>query len=116
MDWFDRRIVNYVLMWAPYGRLPDEDVFPEFGMTAHQLWVRFTVVVSNLTSRDGDLDERDRALIARARTVAPPPLRLKRERDQHGRNRRSPGSLQVRRCEARRGHDTASGCSDPTPP
>ncbi|MDT5171533.1 MAG: hypothetical protein QOD02_4883, partial [Mycobacterium sp.] len=41
MDWFDRRIVEYVLMWAPYGRLPDEDVFPEFGMTGHQLWVRF---------------------------------------------------------------------------
>jgi hypothetical protein len=75
MDWFDRRIVKYVLMWAPYGRPPDEDVFPEFGMTGHQLWVRFTAIVSNLTSRDGDLDELDRALIARARTVAPPARR-----------------------------------------
>jgi hypothetical protein len=72
MDWFDRRIVEYVLMWAPYGRLPDEDVFPEFGMTGHQLWVRFTAIVSNPTSRDGDLDELDRALVIRARAVAPP--------------------------------------------
>jgi hypothetical protein len=54
-------------MWAPYGRLPDEDVFPEFGMTGHQLWVRFTAIVSNPTSRDGDLDELDRALVVRAR-------------------------------------------------
>jgi hypothetical protein len=72
MDWFDRRIVEYVLRWAPYGRLPDEDVFPEFGMTGHQLWVRFTAIVSNPTSRDGDLDELDRALVIRARAVAPP--------------------------------------------
>ena len=75
MDWFDRRIVEYVLMWAPYGRLPDEDVFPEFGMTGQQLCVRFTAIVSYLTSRDGDLNELDRSLIARARTVAPPARR-----------------------------------------
>jgi hypothetical protein len=80
MDWFDRRIVEFVLMWAPYGRLPNEDVFPEFGMTGHQLWVRFTAIVSNLTSCDGDLEERDRVLIARARTVAPPALRRLRSR------------------------------------
>ena len=66
MDWFDRRIVEYVLMWAPYGRLPDEDVFAEFGMTGHQLWVRFTAIVSNLTSSDEALDELDRALLVRA--------------------------------------------------
>jgi hypothetical protein len=68
MDWFDRRIVEYVLMWAPFGRLPDEDVFPEFGMTGHQLWARFI----KLTSGDGDHDDLDQALIVRARAVAPP--------------------------------------------
>jgi hypothetical protein len=67
--------VEYVLMWAPYGRLPDEDVFPEFGMTGHQLWVRFTAIVSALTSRESDLDDLDRALVARARAVAPPTVR-----------------------------------------
>ena len=71
MDWFDRRIVEYVLMWAPYGRLPDEDVFPEFGMNGHQLWARFTAIVSNLTACEGDLDDLDRTLIIRARAVAP---------------------------------------------
>lgn len=59
-------------MWAPYGRLLDEDVFPEFGMAGQQLWVRFSAIVSTLTSCDGDLDDLDRALVARARTVAPP--------------------------------------------
>lgn len=85
MDWFDRRIVEYVLMWAPYGRLPDEDVFPRFGMTGHQFGVRFTAIVSTLTSTDGDLDDLDRALIARARAVAPPPT----ERDPRARKRGS---------------------------
>jgi hypothetical protein len=59
-------------MWAPYGRLPDEDVFPEFGMTGRQLRVRFTAIVSTLTSSEGDLDDLDRALVARARAVALP--------------------------------------------
>jgi hypothetical protein len=70
MDWFDRRIVQYVLRWAPYGRLPDEDVFPEFGMDGHQLWVRYTAIVSKLTSCDRDLDDLDRALVVRARRDA----------------------------------------------
>lgn len=70
MDWFDRRIVEYVLMWAPYGRLLDEDVFPKFGMGALPLWARFAAIVSK-SSRAGDLDDLDRALVARARNVAP---------------------------------------------
>jgi hypothetical protein len=75
MDWFDRRIVEYVLMWAPYGRLPDEDVFPEFGMDGRQLWVRYTAIVSKLISCERDLDDLDRALVVRVRAVAPPTAR-----------------------------------------
>jgi hypothetical protein len=26
MDWFDRKIVEYVVMWVPYGGVHDEDV------------------------------------------------------------------------------------------
>ena len=26
MDWFDRKIVEYVVMWAPHGGVHDEDV------------------------------------------------------------------------------------------
>ena len=32
IDWFDRKVLHYVLFWAPAGGMDDEDVFPEFGM------------------------------------------------------------------------------------
>lgn len=79
MDWFDRKIVEYVLLWAPYGRLYDEDVFPEFGMDAHQLYERFSRVVSRMASRPTDLDDLDRALVDRARhlpSAGPRPRQL----------------------------------------
>src|ERR1700736_5253230 len=66
MDWFDRRVVEYVVLWAPYGRLHDEDVFPEFGMGVRQLRTRFDVIVARLTDRAAELDELDRALVAQA--------------------------------------------------
>ncbi|MDT5075792.1 MAG: polymerase sigma-70 factor, subfamily [Mycobacterium sp.] len=67
MDWFDRKIVEYVLLWAPYGRLHDEDVFPEFGMGAYQLYERFSRITSTMASRAAYLDDLDRALVDRAR-------------------------------------------------
>lgn len=72
MDWFDRRIVEYVLTWAPYGRRMDEDVFPTFEMAPRQLWARFTAIVTTLTASAGDLNDCHRALVARARDMAPP--------------------------------------------
>jgi hypothetical protein len=66
MDWFDRKVVEYVVLWAPYGPLHDEDVFPEFGMGARQLRTRFDVIVARQTDRAADLDELDRPLIAQA--------------------------------------------------
>jgi hypothetical protein len=66
MDWFDRRVVEYVVLWAPYGPLHDEDVFPEFGMGVPQLCTRFDVIVARLTDRAAELDELDRALVAQA--------------------------------------------------
>jgi hypothetical protein len=67
MDWFDRKLVEYVLRWAPYGRLRDEDVFPEFGMATYQVYERFSRIVSMTVSRATDLDDLDRALVDRAR-------------------------------------------------
>ena len=66
MDWFDRKVVEYVVLWAPYGPMHDEDVFPEFGMGARQLRTRFDVIVARLTDRAADLDELDRTLMAQA--------------------------------------------------
>jgi hypothetical protein len=66
MDWFDRKVVEYVVLWAPYGPLCDEDVFPEFGMGVRQLRTRFDDIVARLTGRATELDELDRVLVDRA--------------------------------------------------
>jgi hypothetical protein len=72
MEWFERKIVEYVLLWAPYGHLRDEDVFPEFGMSVRQLRARFTTIISRLTARAKDLDVFDQALLVRARELSFP--------------------------------------------
>jgi hypothetical protein len=69
MDWFDRKVVEYVVLWAPYGPLRNEDVFPQFGMGVRQLRLRFDAIVAGLADRVADLDELDRALVAQAREL-----------------------------------------------
>jgi hypothetical protein len=70
MDWFDRTVVEYVVLWAPYGPLHDEDVFPQFGMGVRQLRSRFDAIVARQTDRAAELDELDRALVAQARELS----------------------------------------------
>ena len=67
MDWFDRKVLEYVLLWAPCGTMFDEDVFPEFGMRVDQLNERFNAIITTLSARAGELDYLDRDLLARAR-------------------------------------------------
>ena len=67
MDWFDRKVLQYVLFWAPAGGMYDEDVFPEFGMRVHQLNERFNSIISTLSSCTSNIDDTDRELVARAR-------------------------------------------------
>jgi hypothetical protein len=45
MDGFDRQILQFGLAWAPYAGPADDDVFPEFGITAEELNVRFVAIV-----------------------------------------------------------------------
>jgi hypothetical protein len=71
MEWFDRKIVEYVITWAPYGPLRDEEVFPEFGMGVWQLRSRFSAIVTKLAAR-ADLDEVDRTMVARVGKLSPP--------------------------------------------
>ena len=49
MDWFDRKVLLYVLFWASAGGMDDEDVFPEFGMRVDQLNERFNSIVSTMS-------------------------------------------------------------------
>ena len=46
IDQFDRDILRYMLLWAPYGVLYDEDLYPQFGMNAHQFRHRFDDLVA----------------------------------------------------------------------
>jgi len=67
MDWFDRKVLHYVLFWAPAGGMDDEDVFPEFGMRVDQLNERFNSIISPLSGCSNNIDDGDRDLLARAR-------------------------------------------------
>jgi hypothetical protein len=67
VDWFDRQILQYVLWWTPFGKPPEEDVYPKFGMDTCQLADRFLDIVKAMNSREQQLDRADTDLLARAR-------------------------------------------------
>jgi RNA polymerase sigma-70 factor (ECF subfamily) len=69
LDWFDREIVRYVLLWLPYGEMWDEDVYPMFGMTAEQLVDRFRRIIATSVPRLDRLAKSDRALLDKARQL-----------------------------------------------
>ena len=69
LDWFDREIVRYVLLWAPHGEGRDEDVYPTFGMTVEQLIERFHRIIDTSVSRLGRLAKSDRELLDKARQL-----------------------------------------------
>ena len=63
MDWFDRKVLHYVLFWAPAGGMDDEDVFPEFGMRVDQLNERFDSIISTLSGRGNNIGDSIDALL-----------------------------------------------------
>jgi RNA polymerase sigma-70 factor (ECF subfamily) len=69
LDWFDREIVRYVLLWLPYGEMWDEDVYPMFGLTAEQLVDRFHRIIATSVPRLDRLAKSDRALLDKARQL-----------------------------------------------
>jgi RNA polymerase sigma-70 factor, ECF subfamily len=69
LDWFDREIVRYVLLWAPHGEGRDEDVYPTFGMTVEQLVDRFHRIIDTSVSPLGSLNTPDRELLDKARQL-----------------------------------------------
>ncbi|MUL50100.1 hypothetical protein FZI85_30075 [Mycobacterium sp. CBMA293] len=58
---FDREIVEFVIRWQPFGGPSDEDVFPEFGMSAARLWARCAEIA--VMSRGRCYIDRDRSLL-----------------------------------------------------
>jgi RNA polymerase sigma-70 factor (ECF subfamily) len=69
LDWFDREIVRYVLLWLPHGEMWDEDVYPMFGMTAKQLVHRFHRIIATSAPHLDRLAKSDRALLDKARQL-----------------------------------------------
>jgi RNA polymerase sigma-70 factor (ECF subfamily) len=69
LDWFDREIVRYVLLWAPNGEGWGEDVYPTFGMTVEQLLERFHRIIDTSVPRLGRLAKSDRELLDKARQL-----------------------------------------------
>jgi RNA polymerase sigma-70 factor (ECF subfamily) len=69
LDWFDREIVRYVLLWAPHGQAWDEDVYPTFGMTVEQLVDRFHRIIDASVPGLGRLAKSDRELLDKARQL-----------------------------------------------
>jgi hypothetical protein len=69
LDWFDREIVRYVLLWAPEGDVWDEDVYPVFGMTVEQLVGRFRRIIATFVPRLDYLAKSDRELLDKVRNL-----------------------------------------------
>ena len=69
LDWFDREIVRYVLLWAPYGEVWDEDVYPTFGMTVEELVDRFHRIIDTSVPLLGRVAKSDRELLDNARQL-----------------------------------------------
>jgi RNA polymerase sigma-70 factor, ECF subfamily len=69
LDWFDREIVRYVLLWAPHGEMWNEDVYPRFGMTVEQLVDRFHRIIDTSVPGMGRLAKSDRELLDEARQL-----------------------------------------------
>ena len=67
LDWFDREIVRYVLLWAPHGEMWNEDVYPRFGMTVERLVDRFHRIIDTSVPGMGRLVKSDRELLDEAR-------------------------------------------------
>jgi hypothetical protein len=69
VDVQDRRLLEFVLAWAPYGGPPADEIFCEFGCSRTRLDEQFqqimTAVVDQLTS----LPRADRRLVERARSL-----------------------------------------------
>lgn len=69
MDWFDRRIVQYMLHWQPFGGPPEDEVLPRFGMSLPQLNRRFNRIVKRMEVQRELLTSEDVALLSAVNRV-----------------------------------------------
>ncbi len=67
IDPFDREILDFILVWKPFGGPPDDECLPLFGLTPRQLERRVQALIEN--SRHNRYSPADRAKLVRAARV-----------------------------------------------
>jgi hypothetical protein len=70
---FDRSMVDFVLLWVPYGGPPVDEILPRFGILSYELPERIREIAQRELARNIDLDSRSsmiRALAAIERLTA----------------------------------------------
>lgn len=67
IDPFDRAILDFFLIWEPFGGPPDDECIPQFGLTPRQLEQRVTSLVEN--GRRARYGPSDRAKLVRAAQI-----------------------------------------------
>jgi len=89
---YERALMHYAILWAPYGGPPPDETLPIFGILSYELPERIREIAHRTASND--LVAEDRALLARALAACPtettPPPRVRtgtgvRDEDRGGR-------------------------------
>jgi hypothetical protein len=70
LDWFDRKIIEFILAWAPYDGPTDDETFPEFGMSTEDLKARFVEIIAMQTLLRHVMGSDDLVLLQRAQAHA----------------------------------------------
>lgn len=63
---FERELLAWFVSWAPYGGAPDDETFPEFGLSTSEATDRVTILVCQRLSGELPTPAADRVLVARA--------------------------------------------------
>lgn len=69
LDWYDRRILEFVVECGPRAQPTDEQTLACFGISAQRVMRRLDAVIDVVDSHQLRLGENDRELVTRAITV-----------------------------------------------
>jgi hypothetical protein len=66
---YERALMHYAILWAPYGGPPPDETLPIFGILSYELPERIREIAHRTASND--LVAEDRVLLARALAACP---------------------------------------------
>jgi hypothetical protein len=69
LDWYDRRILEFVVECGPRAQPTDEQTLACFGISAQRVMRRLDAVIDVVDSHQLRLGENDRELVTRAMTI-----------------------------------------------